>query len=78
VQALKDYDYMISRSKEPIDPFIVTGERWIDHRVMQRAMGNFRDYFVNVSEDFEQDDSFGPWMGDGRGMPIGGTRTENV
>jgi hypothetical protein len=76
VQALQDYDYMRTRSKEPTDPFLVTGERWIDHRILQRAMGNFHDYFV--AENFEIDNSIGPWMENEDGVPIGGTRNEKI
>jgi len=39
VQALQEYDYMIKRSREAINPFIVTGERFMDHKILQRAMG---------------------------------------
>lgn len=67
---------MSSRSKEPADPFLVTGERWVDHKILQRAMEPLRDYFVG--ESFELDDSIGGWMGKEDSSPIGGTRNENV
>jgi hypothetical protein len=67
---------MRTRSKEPEDPFLVTGERWIDHRIMQRAMGNFYDHFV--SENFEIDNSIGRWMENEDGVPIGGTHNEKI
>lgn len=76
VQALKDYDYMSSRSKESVDPFLVTGERSVDHHVMSIAMGKFRDHFVSESNNFEKFDSIGSWKGE-EAIPIGGTRKEN-
>jgi hypothetical protein len=76
VQALQDYDYMSTRSKELADPFLVTGERYVDHRVLQRAMGDQYDYFVQ--EKYELDESIGEWKESDEISPIGGTRNENI
>jgi hypothetical protein len=72
---LHDYDYMSTRSEEPSDPFLVTGERYIDHRVLHHAMGNKRDFFVS-EEAYRLVDAIGPWRDDS--TPIGGLRNENL
>jgi hypothetical protein len=76
VQALQDYNFMISRSKEPANPFLVTGERWVDHKILQRAMEPLRDYFVG--ESFELDGSIRDCVGMEDSSPIGETRNENI
>ncbi|KAK7998322.1 hypothetical protein PG989_006362 [Apiospora arundinis] len=40
IEAIKDYDYMIERSKSTHDPFLVTGERNIDDYVIQSILGD--------------------------------------
>lgn len=75
VQALRDYDYMATSSQQLTDPFLATGERFADNRVLLRTM-------VNVSEDlygeeFTEVTSIEPWKSEDDKAPIGGTRFEN-
>ena|SRR5436305_535001 len=67
---------MRTRSKEATDPFLVTGERWVDHCVLQRVMDEKPDYFR--WEEYHVDDSIGAWKGKDDPAPIGGTRNENI
>ncbi|KAK7928398.1 hypothetical protein PG985_005396 [Apiospora marii] len=73
VEAIKDYDYIVKRSKSPRDPFLVTGERKIDDYVMRTILDD--------SEEFDDKplETIGvpaPWEEDSQ--PIGGTRLANV
>lgn len=43
VQALQDYDYMGKYISQARDPFIVTGEQFIDRQMLQAAMRNVED-----------------------------------
>jgi len=68
---------MIKCSKQPTDPFLVTGERWVDHRVLQRAMEEKRDHFELYFSTTKHNrvDSIGKWTFDDM-TPISGTRDE--
>lgn len=71
VEAIKDYDYMIERSKSARDPFLVTGERKVDDRVIRRILGTLLD-----TKELSVVSVPGPWEDDNQ--PIGGTRAANV
>jgi hypothetical protein len=68
------YDYMSLRSKDPTNPFLVTGERGVDDCVLHHAMNGNRDLFV--SERYPREDAIGPWSNDS--TPIGGLRNDNL
>ncbi|KAK6852340.1 hypothetical protein PG995_010891 [Apiospora arundinis] len=71
IEAIKDYDYMIERSKSARDPFLVTGERKVDDRVIRRMLGTLLD-----TKELSVVSVPGPWEEDNQ--PIGGTRAANV
>ncbi|KAK8868950.1 UDP-glucose 4-epimerase [Apiospora arundinis] len=71
IEAIKDYDYMIERSKSARDPFLVTGERKVDDRVIRRILGTLLD-----TKELSVVSVPGPWEEDNQ--PIGGTRAANV
>jgi hypothetical protein len=66
---------MGTSSQQRTDPFLATGERFTDNRVLLRTM-------QSVSEDlygreFSKLPSIEPWKRKDDGVPIGGTRIEN-
>ncbi|KAK8127292.1 hypothetical protein PG984_008400 [Apiospora sp. TS-2023a] len=73
VEAIKDYDYMIKRSRSPRDPFLITGERKVDDHVIRKILG---DSELPDDESLETVGVPGPWEEDSQ--PIGGTRVANV
>lgn len=77
VQAVRDYDFMNECSQRRSDPFLVTGERWIDDMVLHYAMESVQDEeFCNFK--FRTTESVETWRADDDNSPIGGTRNENT
>ncbi|KAI0163066.1 hypothetical protein BJ166DRAFT_591896 [Pestalotiopsis sp. NC0098] len=73
IEAIKNYDYMIERSKSQRDPFLVTGQRTVDDFVIRTVF----DLLKIDPGDFEDPISVAdPWEDDMQ--PIGGTRLDNV
>jgi hypothetical protein len=73
VQALQDYDYM-GQAPQFRDPFYVTGEKLIDHHMLQVAM---KDKETEI-DPLRKSEAFGKWeTPDVRPEPIGGTRGGN-
>ncbi|ETS73358.1 hypothetical protein PFICI_14963 [Pestalotiopsis fici W106-1] len=73
IDAMKDYDYMIERSKSLRDPFLVTGERNIDDFVIRTV---FDRMDIDPGEFKSPISVSGPWEEDT--APIGGTRIASV
>ena len=71
-KACQDYDYMTACSKRERDPFLATGEYWIDHRVIQRAMESVPREFRDGPFDIIQ--SIQKWRYEDDTSTIGGTR----
>jgi hypothetical protein len=74
VQALKDYDYMIHRSQLPDDPFIATGVRTEDDKILRTAMEKYEAKLRGT--DLGQPLPTWPWEKDDK--VIGNTRYINV
>lgn len=71
---MKDYDYMMECSKRSRDPFLVTGERSIDHYVTRRVVKDVLERHDQLGrlDKLSKDHPLGPWEYDSQ--PIGGTR----
>jgi hypothetical protein len=67
---MQDYDYMMQCSQLLRDPFLVTGERYIDDYVIKTTLGD------TPLGDLDEIQVIGPWEDDN--APIGGTRHENM
>jgi hypothetical protein len=67
---MKDYDYMLTCTSRPRDPFLVTGERLIDDYVVKMTLGG------TDPGSLPELPAVGPW--ETKSEPIGGTRNENV
>ncbi|KAK8122939.1 hypothetical protein PG984_011609 [Apiospora sp. TS-2023a] len=72
IKALQDYDYMVTCSQKPEDPFLVTGERLVDDHLLTEALEQFKDQLQKKTPIFVP----GPW--DEKSRSVGGTRNENV
>ncbi|ETS81394.1 hypothetical protein PFICI_06396 [Pestalotiopsis fici W106-1] len=74
VQALQDYDYMGRFKDQTYDPFIITGEHYIERCMFDIAM----KYRERAEDPLKQLKSFEEWENASvRPTPVGGTRTEN-
>ncbi|KFY37261.1 hypothetical protein V494_04842 [Pseudogymnoascus sp. VKM F-4513 (FW-928)] len=74
VQALQDYDYMGQRRQPRADPFLVTGERYVDRCILEAAMS----LEPNAKESLKLVGPLGFWeTKDTQPEPVGGTRTDN-
>lgn len=74
---MRDYDFMNACSSRKSDPFLATGERWIDNTVLDLAMASTKDdAFCNLT--FTEVISVEPWRAEDDGSPIGGTRSANT
>ncbi|KAJ6099705.1 hypothetical protein N7467_001240 [Penicillium canescens] len=74
VQALQDYDYMGKHVLNAEDPFIVTGERFVDRLMLQVAMREKE----NEADPLHWEKSNVKWETSAiRAKPVGGTRDEN-
>ncbi|KAK3327037.1 hypothetical protein B0T19DRAFT_474898 [Cercophora scortea] len=76
-KALQDYDYMTKCSQLRRDPFLVTGERFIDDYVIFRGMKVLGiEYDREWKREPEPIPVPDPWEEDCQ--PIGGTRNDNI
>jgi hypothetical protein len=66
---------MTECGKRERDPFLATGEYWIDHCVLQRAMKNAPRKFKDL--DFATIQSKHEWLENDDSSTIGGTRSQN-
>ncbi|KAF3018143.1 hypothetical protein E8E14_009591 [Neopestalotiopsis sp. 37M] len=74
VQALQDYDYMGKFKDSLYDPFIITGERYVERCMLDVAM----DGLENSEDPLGRLKSSRRWEDESaRPAPIGGTRTQN-
>ncbi|KAK8008314.1 hypothetical protein PG991_010865 [Apiospora marii] len=71
-KALQDYDYMVTCSQKPEDPFLVTGERLVDDYLLTEVLKQFPEPL----KDKKALSVPGPW--DQKSRAVGGTRNENV
>lgn len=63
-------------SQRRTDPFLVTGERWVDDMVLHYALESVHDAEFRELE-FRKTGSLEKWKGHEDCSPIGGTRNEN-
>ncbi|KAF5715670.1 hypothetical protein FMUND_6737 [Fusarium mundagurra] len=47
IQALQNYDYMEKRSLQPGDPFYISGENYLDRKLLEHIIGNNAGRLVN-------------------------------
>lgn len=74
VQALQDYDYMGRHVRQQLDPFIVTGERYVERCMLHEAMKNE----PNAKDDLRKVQTLGFWENSNtKPTPIGDTRAAN-
>lgn len=74
VQALQDYDYMGQCFYRPQDPFYVTGQRYIDRRLLEVAMRDKEHQNIPLRSG----ETSGPWeTANSQHDPIAGTRDKN-
>jgi hypothetical protein len=73
---MQDYDYMNVCSQRATDPFLATGENFVDGRVLRRAMESVPKSFRKTK--FPLADSIRQWKGNEDSSPIGGTRNETI
>lgn len=75
VQALQDFDYMQKFIFEPTDPFVITGERYIDRNMLKAVMHGLDDRNASL----EMLPPIGDWEGKSvRPAPVAGTRDGNL
>ncbi|CAJ2504198.1 Uu.00g115920.m01.CDS01 [Anthostomella pinea] len=71
IKAIQDYDYMVTCSQRPRDPFLVTGERKIDsyviHSILRGSLNGGFGRPIPVDNPWENDN-----------QPIGGTRNATL
>jgi len=67
---------MVECSQRLVDPFLVSGEGFIDHMVLRNAIESHPKDFRK--QKFARADSNGPWLGGADRRPIGGTRNEKL
>jgi len=79
VQAIQDYDYMTTRSQQPIDPFIVTGERHIDDYVLNTTIDHYIPQGLDKQKTTNDITSYiTPPESELTRTPIGGIRQANA
>ncbi|KLU92820.1 hypothetical protein MAPG_11742 [Magnaporthiopsis poae ATCC 64411] len=77
IKALQDYDYMESRSKLGRDPFVASGEYWIDNYVLNACISSEGH---SPADDVQKVDALGRWECEGDEIveQICGTRPGNL